>query len=268
MGWNWSYVFWPHLLTHAGIGVHAALGLAGWFCQLIVSVSYYLLPRFTGNRGVGNGNLAAILWALNIGVALLVAAALAAVGPLARAGALALSVAGALYAADLLRFLRGLADRRPDLTNRHWWAITAMTVFQVIVTAGWAVGWLSLDGRQVAVSAAVWALFGFVTPAILGQLYKVTPFLMWHYRYARGMTAAEVARLGAPYYPREGVVAFYLTTGAAALLLIAVLLRQPVLGTLAGTLLLAGTLVFAYLMAASWIGAVMRERTEKTVRQL
>jgi hypothetical protein len=258
MGWNWIYMFWPLLLTHAGPGVHAGLGLAGWFCQLIVSVSYYLLPRFTGNREVGDGNLAAILWALNIGIALLVAAAFAAVGPLARAGALALSVAGALYVADLRRFLRGTTDRKPDLTNHHWWAITAMTAFQVAVTAGWAVGWLPLEGRRVAASAAVWVLFGFVTPAILGQLYKVTPFLMWHYRYAKGMAAAEVSRLPAPYYPTEGVLAFWLTTGAAALLQAAVLLQQPIVGTLAGALFLAGTLVFARLIAASWIGAAMR----------
>ncbi|MDR5683190.1 MAG: hypothetical protein QN163_04090 [Armatimonadota bacterium] len=258
MGWNWIRMFWPALLTHAGIGVHAVLGLVGWFCQLIISVSYYLLPRFTGNRQIGDGRLAAILWATNVGIALLVAAAFSALGSLARAGTLALSVAGALYAADLRSFVRGGTDRRPDLTNRHWWAITTMMALQTVVAAGWAVGWVPVEGRRAAVAAAVWVLFGFVTPAILGQLYKVTPFLIWHYRYAKGMSAAEVPRLQAPYHPTEGVLAFWLTTAAAALFPIAVLLQQPIAGTVAGALLLTGTLVFAYLMAASWIGAAVR----------
>jgi hypothetical protein len=89
----------------------------------------------------------------------------------------------------------------------------------------------------------------------MGQLYKVTPFLMWHYRFAKGMTPLEVPRLPAPYYPREGIAPFYLTATGGVLLSAAVAAGQPALGVLGGALLLIGGVGFWYLMAVSWIRA-------------
>lgn len=57
MGINWHHRFWPSLLGYAGVGTHASLGLIGWFMQLVISESYYLLPRFMNGREIGAGRL-------------------------------------------------------------------------------------------------------------------------------------------------------------------------------------------------------------------
>lgn len=258
MALNWNWMFWPQLLKDAGVATHAALGLGGWFVQLIVSVSYYLLPRFTGILTVGEGHFIPVLWLLNGGVLSLAAAALLAKPALAQIGVAALSVAGAFYALDLWRFLQGTRPEKPDLTHHHWWTIWGQVVVLSIVGLAWAAGILPVDSRRLAAATTVLVLLGWVTLAIMGQLYKVTPFLMWHYRYAKGLAAVEVPRLPAPYYPKEGVPPFYLTASGGTLLAVAVLLRLPLLGTLAGLLFFAGTVGFWYLLLISWITATVR----------
>ncbi len=262
MAVNWNRPFWPALYTYAGIGVHAALGLVGWFVQLVVSVSYYLLPRFTGVRSVPDRHLVVLLALLNAAVLLFgAAAALHHPGP-ARLAAALLSSAGLLYVRDLYRFLAGARQNTPDLTNWHWWAIAGQTLLAAAVAAWWALGMLALDGRRVAAALAVLLLCGWVTLAIMGQLYKVTPFLMWYYRYARGLSAYEVPRLPAPYFPRWGVVAFVLTASGSTALAAAVLVASPPAARAAAVLFASGCTVYAAGLAVSWLLAVLLRGAE------
>jgi hypothetical protein len=254
---NWNLKLWPALYTYAGIGLHAAFGLVGWFGQLVVSVSYYLLPRFTGVRTVPEGRLVPILVLLNTAVALFALGAAWQRSEAARLAALLLSLAAGFYVRDLSCFLRGARQRSPDLTNWHWWAIAGQTVLAAALGGGWAAGLLPAEGRRVAASVGVLLLCGWVTLAIMGQLYKVTPFLMWYYRYARGLSAYEVPRLPAPYFPRWGAVAFALTAAGSALLALAVALTQPSLARVAGGLFAVGSAVYAGGIVVSWLLGVL-----------
>ncbi|MDQ7848758.1 MAG: hypothetical protein QN152_09735 [Armatimonadota bacterium] len=274
MALNWRWAFWPGLMANAGPGVHAALGLGGWFVQLVISVSAYLLPRFVGLHRIGaradaeTGKAAAgtgargipllpVLLLLNAGVLVLVAAALAGAPLLARGGAALMAASGLLYAGSLLRVLRARQRARPDLTIHHWWAILGQTVLLSVLAAAWAGGGPIGQGRRVAAAAVVLLLAGWLSLAIMGQLYKVTPFLMWYYRFALGIPPAEVPRLEAPYYPAAGVPAFYLSLSGSLLLTGGVLFAFPTLATAGSLLFLGGGGLFAYVMAASWIRAVL-----------
>ncbi len=116
MGLNWRWTFWARLLTLAGLGVHVALGVGGWFVQLIVSASYYLLPRFVGVRDFGTSWLGTILVVLNAGILIVVTAAFTGSGLLTRLGVAFLVLAGLLYAWDLERLLGRSQRTKPDLT--------------------------------------------------------------------------------------------------------------------------------------------------------
>ncbi len=256
MAFNWWFPFAPGLLLWAGVGVHAAVGLVGWFGQLVVSVSYYLLPRFTGVRLAGDGALRWLLVLLNVSAVLLAVAALRADAGPARLAAGLLALAGVTYVRDLVRFLRGGRSQAPDLTRWHWWATAAKTLGLAILALGWLVG--RLEGARVATAAGFGILVGWVSWAIMGQLYKVSPFLMWYYRYAKGLSADEVPRLAAPYSPPEGVAAFALSVGGGSLAAVGILLGAPALAAAGSGLFFCGTLVYALLMAASWILAALR----------
>jgi hypothetical protein len=255
---NWRWPFWRHLLTEAGIGTHVTLGLAGWLVQLVVSVSYYLLPRFVGVRPVERGRLPAVLGLLNAGIVVLVAAALGRWGPAARLGVGLLAAAGGVWATDLWRWLRAARGGAPDLTMQHWWVIWAQTVLLAVAGLAWALGWAPVASTRLATAAGTLVLLGWVTLAIMGQLYKVTPFLMWFYRYARGLSALEIPRLPAPYYPREGRLPFYASSAGGVVMAAGVLLRAPWLAVVGAVAFCAGAVAFSLLMAVSWIRAALR----------
>ncbi|GBD29071.1 hypothetical protein HRbin32_00155 [bacterium HR32] len=258
---NWNLRLWPALYGYAGVGLHVAFGLVGWFVQLVVSVSYYLLPRFTGVRSLSERRLIPLLVALNLAVGLFALAALQNQPGAARTATASLCLAAVLYVADLFRFLRGARQQSPDLTNWHWRAIAVQTVLAAAGAAAWALGVLPVDGRRVAASATVLFLCGWVTLAITGQLYKVTPLLMWYYRYARGLSAYEVPRLAAPYFPRWGAVAFWLIGSGSTLLGVSVLAETPALARIAGAAWAAGATVYGFGICASWIvGALLGPR--------
>lgn len=257
MALNWNFRFWPALYTYAGLGVHAAVGLLGWFVQLVVSVSYYLLPRFTGVRTVPEERVLPLVGLLNLSVGLFVAAAALGAPFLARVATLVLCTAASVHVLDVVRFLRAARQQAPDLTNWHWWAMAAQTLLGVATASLWAVDVLPLEGRRLAAAMVTWLLCGWVTLAIMGHLYKVTPFLMWAYRYAHGLSAYEVPRLPAPYFPRWGVLAFALVAASSSLLPAAVLLVQVRLAQAAGALFAAGCAVYASGMAVSWVVAVL-----------
>ncbi len=259
MATNWRWPFWWHLLGVAGIGTHVTLGLVGWLVQLVVSVSYYLLPRFVGVRPLDGGRLPAVLGLLNAGIAVLVASALAGWGPGARAGVALLAAAGAVYAVDLWRWLQAARGGKPDLTIQHWWVIWAQTIVLIVTGGAWALGQVPVAPYRLAVAAGVLVLLGWVTLAIMGQLYKVTPFLMWFYRYARGLSALEVPRLPAPYYPREGRLPFYASAAGSIGLALGVLLRVPLLAVIGAAAFCAGTVAFSLFMAVSWMRAAFRQ---------
>lgn len=257
MALNWNFRFWPALYTQLGLGVHAALGLVGWFVQLVVAVSYYLLPRFTGVRTVPESRVLPLLAALNTSVVLFVLAAAFGASAPARLGAAVLSGVGFAYVVDLTRFLRGARQQAPDLTNWHWWAIAAQTLLAASAGILWAAGLLPAEGYRLAAATAVLVLCGWVSLAIMGQLYKVTPFLMWYYRYARGLSAYEVPRLPAPYFPWWGVLAFALTVAGSTGLPAAVLLGTARLAPWFGGLFAAGCVVYAAGLSFSWIASVL-----------
>lgn len=260
MSLNWRWGFWPALLAYAGVGTHAALGIGGWFVQLVINVSYYLLPRFTGASKESHFGLSAILVALNAAIAAFVAAAFSGVLIVARIGALMAAAAGLLYAASLPAMLRPSRRAKPDLTIHHWWAVWGLTGALSAIALIWALGLLSLEPRSTSAAVGVCLLLGWVTLAIMGQLYKVTPFLMWYYRYARGLSAYEVPRLEAPYYPVAGIPPFYLTLAGSTLLALGVLITAPVVVRVGSVLFLAGAVAFWLLLAFSWINATVRCR--------
>jgi hypothetical protein len=221
--------------------------------QLVVSASYHLLPRFVRAGTATPTNLPIVLGGINVGVVALVIAAVAGIASLAPAGVLVLAVSATLYAYELRRILLTSPSKKPDLTLRHWWMITACTIALAALGAAWALGLSPVPSQRVAAAAVILTVFGWLTLAIMGQLYKITPFLIWHYRFARGLGPEAVSRLPTPYHPQQGVAPMALTLTGSTALATAALLGNPPLAVGGGMAFLAGTIGFWWVMAGSWL---------------
>lgn len=256
---NWKFVFWRTLLMPMGLGVHLALGLIGWFAFLVVGVSYYLLPRFTALKDPSGVRARTVFAGLVTGLGLLLVGVLTTPW-LVRAGLLLTGITGLIYAADLLRFTRAWTKRAPDLTRAHWQVVIAETLLLSTGAAAWALGLLPGEGLRWGVAGVTLYLLGWVTLAIAGQAYKVTPFLMWYYRFHLGLSPLEVPRLDAPYWPPAGVPPFVLLGAGGPLVALGVLLANPDVSLAGGIAFFSGALLFSFLLGYSWLPVLLSGR--------
>jgi hypothetical protein len=264
-GWGWLLVInWRTVFSHAllgpmGLGVHIALGLIGWFGLLIVGVSYYLLPRFAGLKDHPPGHQGVVFAGMIAGVITLIAGAVAS-PMMSRVGLLVVGLAGFVYAADVVRLLRLWRPRAPDITRAHWWVLAVHTGILSACAVASALGLLPGAGVRWGIAGVALFLLGWVTLAITGQAYKVTPFLMWHYRFYRGLSAYEVPRLDAPYWPRAALPPFVLLGAAGPLVAVGALAGLPAVCAVGGWAFAAGAALFSFLLGYSWIPVIWRGR--------
>ena len=252
--WPWLYI------GHQGLLVHMALGLGGWFALMVVGVSYRLVPIVHGVRIANERRGMAIVALLVASLALQVAGALARSAWLLKAAVVAACLAGPLYVWELVYLLRRRRRRRPDLNVDHWWALCVVTVVLSATGLGWAAGLVSVrPPERLALAAGVAYLLGWVVQVILGQLYKVTPFLMWYYR-ATIPDVLQIPNLPDLYAPKAGKVAFWATNGGLVLLVAGILTASTPLTQLGAWAYGAGLLAVAALLGYGWLPAVLTGR--------
>jgi hypothetical protein len=245
--------FWPALLLgHRGLVVHLALGLAGWLGLMVVGTFYRLVPLVHGARVADPRRGWAVLICALLAIASTVAGVFVGSASLFRAAALLAAVALILFTAEVLHVLAHRRSRAPDLNVAHWYAVAASSAVLAGVGVARSLAWLRGDPGRFAEGVIVLFLLGWVGQAILGQLYKVTPFLMWYYR-ATIPDVLAIPRQPAPYNPRPGRVALVLSNAGVACLVGGIWMGVPALAVVGAVLWAAAALIVAYMLAYRWI---------------
>lgn len=216
----------PLLIAHAGIG------LIGWFGLLVTGVSYVLLPMFYLVDGVAETPARLLRSLLMAGTIALAVSGLLALLPrglagLAAVGAGALRYGGTILCAlgllaflhDQVRIIKRRNRKTIDVTLRYTFASWAALLLAVLTNAAALTGlW---RGADRAVLTVAWlGLGGWVLLMIIGQLYKILPFLVWFHRFGDKVGREKVPMLRDMYSPRLADAGWWLNV--PGLLLIAV----------------------------------------------
>ena len=234
------------------LAAHVHLGVIGWFGLTLMGVNYQLMPMFALVHGHDTRLAYRILWTVCAGLALLCAALWFQLPqPVFLAGALLLGGGMVGYAYDVSRMFRLRRRRTLDLTQQHTIASTLILLATVAVGLRIAVANPAGAAEQTRwyLAYAFLALGGWLSLAIMGQFYKILPFLVWHHRYSSKIGREPVPLLRDLYKERRARLSFYLYLigfVAVALCLIAgwrTGLRAAALVTLAGSTGFAWTLV-------------------------
>ena len=237
-----------------------ALGLGGWFALMVVGVSYRLVPIVHGVRIADERRGMLIVSLLVSSVVLQATGSLVAAAWPLRASVVAASLAGPLYVWELVHLLRRRRRKSPDLNVDHWWALCAVTLALSATGLAWAAGLIGTrPPERLGLAAGATFLLGFVVQAILGQLYKVTPFLMWYYR-ATVPDVLQIPQLPTLYAPPAGRAAFWLTNGGLALLVAGILSGATWAAQAGAWLYGAGLVTVAALLGYGWLPAVLTRR--------
>ena len=234
------------------LAAHVDLGLIGWFTLTLMGVSYQLVPMFGLVHGHSFRLARWILRVLNPGIFLLfISLLLDWPRPVALLSVGMIGIGVTAYAFDVCRMFRRRRRRLLDLTQWHTIPSTLCLLAAMLALGRIALGGLGGLSAQTHwyLGTAYLALGGWVSFAIMGQYYKILPFLVWNHRYAPLAGREPVPLLRDLYSGARAWAAFlgylmgFIGVAAGLLLGTAPLLRLSALLTLAGSLGFAWTLV-------------------------
>jgi hypothetical protein len=180
---------------------HVLLGLLGWITLLAMGAGYQLVPMFALAYARGAGWSAWVLGLVGGGGLLLIAVLALAPRPAVVAGVALVPLAGVyLFLADQWLTLRGRQRRRLDLGLRF--TVVAFVYLGLAATSAWGAASGLLPVRPAV--PVLLGLFGWAGCLIVGQLYKIVPFLVWYRRYAARAGLEPVPLLAEMYSPVLG----------------------------------------------------------------
>lgn len=200
-------------IPRQALAAHVHLGVVGWLGLTLMGVSYQLIPMFALVEGHGERLAHTVLWTVSIGAVLVALSLLLDLPGPTFACSVAVLASGVLgYAVDVARMFRLRRRRRLDLTQQH----TIASTLSMLATL--AVGLrLAINTPSGAAAQTHWflaygylALGGWLTLAIMGQYYKILPFLVWQTRYSSRIGREPVPLLRELYREGRARVAFYL----------------------------------------------------------
>lgn len=185
-------------LTAAGLELHLAAGLGGWFSLTVMGVSYRLLTMFMLAPDEPHRSTYLALICTIVGLVLLLCIGLAgiwsdsAMRMGAAAGCILIALGLTCYFVDIVRFYRTRIRRQLELNSVM--AAVALGLFALALMAG-VIAALAGVFEPLAGAIAYLLVFGGMTGLGLSQLYKIVPFLTWLEKFGPKLGKGPVLRV-------------------------------------------------------------------------
>lgn len=256
LAYNLSYNFF-HRSAIQHMAFHLAVGGAGWFTLTIIGVGYRLIPMFTLAHGYPRERELPVALLVALGTAVLATAAVSGLtGKAMLLAAVPLLAGLVLFAADVARIIRHRRRRRLELVTRFTVTAVASLLLAAALTAI-TLGRPAVLPIPASVAATIVAyllLMGWVSLMIVGQLYKIVPFLIWLHRYTDRAGREAVPLVSDLFSPAVGEWSFRLITVGTFGTAVTLLLGWPAAAQGAQGLALAGAALFGWAMLQVLLG--------------
>lgn len=188
---GFTYVLTLHYgwfpITAGRVAAHAHLGLAGFLALMLMGVSFQLVPMFQlAPHDEPKFGRHVLVW-MSAATVVFAAAFWADPPPALRLVAAAALGAGALFwMYDIAMLLHRRAKRKLDIQAKGTLAslifLGLAIATGVIAASGWPES-LVVEHQRLQLAYAVLAIGGWAGGTLIGNSFKVVPFLIWNARY-------------------------------------------------------------------------------------
>lgn len=204
------------------LSAHAHLGLVGWLSLTVMGVSYQLVPMFNVAHHVSSrlGHLC-LAWTA---AATLAFAGIMLSGPtpgLRMLVTVALAAGPAAWGLDQARLMARRSRRKLDVQGTATLlalALLSLAIPVAVAASNGTPGTSDAEPARWLLAYAALGLVGWVGVTLIGNSYKILPFLVWFHRYSPLIGREPVPMLADMYDDRRAVVIARLL-GLAALVL-------------------------------------------------
>ena len=234
--------------------IHAHLGLVGWVSMVIMGVALKLLPMFAIAHDFPQKPAWFSFWLVNFGLlGAMVEKTFGETKILYPFYGLLLAAGLILYIVQIILILKIRLRKALDVAMKH--AIVSFAFLFIAAVLGIVALFLpstSPHAASLALAYGFVAIVGFISSLIVGEMYKVVPFLVWYHKYSSSAGIDRVPMLSEMINGRIASIEFYLFTIGVTLAPIAFIVQLPQLLFVGIASLTLSAFLFAYNILVSF----------------
>lgn len=226
--------------------LHAHAGIVGWFLQLIMGVGSRLLPMFMVSHHLDERKLKLAYVFINAGLVCGIVSLYMQWNSGVSAGVFLGLVGLANFLAFVIEAYRKRVKKQLDIGMKQSLAsfvvLLLPVVLVILLTSG--VGISGVSGIPVSVAYGSAILLGFVTSLMMGQTFKILPFVVWlrSYRHLAGKPGTPLPK--DLFSERRVLLQSWIYAGGLVLLICGILLSNDVLVRVSGAILCEAVLLY------------------------
>ncbi len=192
------------------LNLHAHTALIGWVLMIIMGVVYKLIPMFSLSHGysITPGKYSFIL--INIGLL-----GINAVMPFSKLSILfysfsiLIAVGIFLFIYQVYLIIHKRIRKKLDIGLKHtvvsFYILFAVTILGILITV---TNISNIPNLTLVYGLLI--IIGFISTLIIGQMYKIVPFLVWYHRFSGKVGKEKVPMLKDLYNEKLGLQGLYL----------------------------------------------------------
>lgn len=231
--------------------IHAHLGFIGWVAMVIMGVGLKLIPMFGLSHGFPTTPSKVAYLFLNLGLmGTTIQWTFTGAGWMLNLYIILLFIGIAAFLFQLLLIFKHRMRKVLDLGMKH--SAVAFGFFFVSAVVGGVLAFVEFGSKEIKEAVVLvygfLVLVGFFSFLIVGQMYKIVPFLVWFHTFSDKVGKEQVPMMKDMFNEKIGEVQFWMLIVSIVSSLAGLLSEQSWLLFSGFALLLLASLVFAFNM--------------------
>jgi len=252
-GFLLTYNLWhPYIsINHLQyLKLHAEVAVIGWVTMVVMGVSYKLIPMFTLSHGYSMKSSKWAFWLVNIGlvgintffhfennmIEILVSSLFIAAG-----------IAFFLFQVYLI--YKNRLRKKRDIGIKY--SVFSFYMLAIVTLFGLVFSFIDLSGiPNIYLIFGYLVFFGYLSMLIVGQMYKIVPFLAWYHKYSSKVGLEPVPMLKDMFNEKYALASYYLMTTAIITTTVSFIINSQIALLFSFGLMFLGSLIFAFNITA------------------
>jgi hypothetical protein len=230
------------------LNIHAVIAFVGWVTMIIMGVSYKLIPMFTLSHGYSLSPAKYVLALVNAGlIGASVTVNLKEPGILHNIFLMIIALGLLIYLYQIYLIIKSRVRKKLDVGMKF--STLSFGFLAVVIVLGILITFV--EYYKVVNTTLIFGyliIVGFISFLIVGQMYKIVPFLVWFHKYSDKVGIEEVPMLKDLFDERKAYWGLYLMIIGTAAVVISFLINEPVPLLISFIIMFVSSIIFIYNM--------------------
>lgn len=248
-GFLLAYNLWhPYIkLNHLQyLKLHAEVAVIGWVTMVVMGVSYKLIPMFTLSHGYSMKSSKRAFWLINIGlIGINTFFHFKSNTLLILISTLFISIGIFYYLYQVYLIYKSRLRKKHDIGITY--SVFSFYMLGIVTLFGLVFSFTDLSKiSNIHLAFGYLVFFGYLSMLIVGQMYKIVPFLAWYHKYSSKVGLEPVPMLKDMFNEKYAQAGFYLMSTAIISTTASFLINNQIALLFSFVLMFFGVLIFTF----------------------